>query len=98
MNKSVKLHVYAAMAAGLMLLPIAAHAQASPAATAGGTTTASDATSTDTRGDRTDRHDYGWVGLAGLLGLAGLMGRKRDGRYSTASSGTTRSDVTGTRR
>jgi hypothetical protein len=92
MNKSVKLHVYAALAAGLMLLPIAAHAQASPAATAGGTTTASDATRTDT-----DRHDYGWIGLAGLLGLAGLMGRKRDGRYSTASSGTTRSDVTSTR-
>jgi hypothetical protein len=66
MNKSVKLHVYAALAAGLMLLPIAAHAQASPVATAGGTTTASDATSTDTRGDRTDGHDYGWVGLAGL--------------------------------
>jgi len=90
MNKSIKLHVYVAVAAGLALSPIAAHAQASPAATAGGTTTTSDATGTYGRGDRNDHHDYGWIGLAGLLGLAGLMGRKRDNRYDTTSSGTRR--------
>ena len=56
----------------------------------GGTTTTSDATGTDARGDRNDHHDYGWIGLAGLLGLAGLMGRKRDDRYDTTSSGTRR--------
>jgi hypothetical protein len=96
MNKFIKLHVYAAVAAGLALSPVAVHAQASPAATAGGTTTTSDVTGTDARGDRNDHHDYGWIGLAGLLGLAGLMGRKRDDRYDTTSSGR-RSDVTGTR-
>ena len=98
MNKSIKLHVYAAVAAGLALSPISAHAQASPAATAGVTTTTSDAPGTDTRGDSNDHHDYGWIGLAGLLGLAGLMGRKRDDRYDTTSGGIGRSDPTGTRR
>ena len=97
MNRSIKLHVYAAVAAGLALSPIAAHAQASPAATAGGTTTTSNATGTDARGDRNDHHGYGWIGLAGLLGLAGLMGRKRDDRYDTTRIGTRRSDQTGTR-
>jgi hypothetical protein len=96
MNKFIKLHVYAAVAAGLALSPIAVHGQASPAATAGGTTTTSDATGTDARGDRNDHQDYGWIGLAGLLGLAGLMGRKRDDRYDTTTSGR-RSDLAGTR-
>ena len=97
MNKLLKLHIYAAAAAGLALSPIAAHAQASPPATAGGTTTTSDVTGTDVRGDRNDHHDYGWVGLAGLLGLAGLMRRNRDDRYDTAGSRTRRSDLAGTR-
>jgi hypothetical protein len=97
MNKSIKLHVYAAVAAGLALSPIAAHAQTSPTGNARGITTTSDATGTDVRGDRNDRHNYGWIGLAGLLGLAGLMGRKRDDRYGTASSGSRRADLAGTR-
>ena len=90
MNKLMKFRIYSAVVGGLVLAPIAAHAQASPAATTGATTTA-DATGTDVRGDRTEHHDYGWIGLAGLLGLAGLMGRKRDDRYDT----TRRSDQTG---
>ena len=98
MNKLIKLHVYAAVAAGLALSPIAAHAQTSPAGNASGTTTTtSDVTGADARGDRDVRHDYGWIGLAGLLGLVGLLGRKRDDRYNTASSGTRRADLSGTR-
>jgi LPXTG-motif cell wall-anchored protein len=98
MNKSIKLHVYAAVAAGLALSPIAVHAQTSPTGNARGTTTMSDATGIDARGDRNDHHNYGWIGLAGLLGLAGLMGRKnRHDRYDTASSGSRRADLAGTR-
>lgn len=98
MNKSIKLHVYAAVAAGLALLPIAAHAQASPAANdRGTTTTTSDATANDTRGDRNDHHDYGWIGLAGLLGLAGLMRKSRDDRYDRSRSANDRADLTNTR-
>jgi hypothetical protein len=96
MNKSIKLHVYAVVAAGLALSPIIAHAQTSPTGNARRTTTTSDATA-DARGDRNDRHNYGWIGLAGLLGLAGLMGRKRDDRYGTASTGSRRVDLAGTR-
>jgi hypothetical protein len=97
MNKSIKLHVYAVVAAGLALSPIIAHAQTSPTGNARRTTTTSDATAADSRGDRNDRHNYGWIGLAGLLGLAGLMGRKRDDRYGTASTGSRRVDLAGTR-
>ena len=97
MNKLIKLHVYAAVAAGLALSPIAAHAQTSPAVNARETTTTSDATGTDARGDRNNHTDYGWIGLAGLLGLLGLMRRSRGDRYDTASSATRRSDLAGTR-
>ena len=97
MNKSIKLHVYAVVAAGLALSPIIAHAQTSPTRNPRGTTTTSDVTAADARSDRNDRHNYGWIGLAGLLGLAGLMGRKRDDRYGTASTGSRRVDLAGTR-
>jgi len=98
MNKSIKLHVYAAVAAGLALSPIAAQGQTSPAGnTSGTTTTTSDVTGINARGDRDVHHDYGWIGLASLLGLAGLLGRKRDDRYDTASSGTRRADLSGRR-
>ena len=97
MNKSTKIHVYAAVAAGLALSPIAAHAQTSPGTDTRGTTATSDATGTDVRGDRNDHHDYGWIGLAGLAGLAGLIRRRRDDRYDSAGSATKRSDFAGTR-
>jgi hypothetical protein len=93
MNKSIKLHVYAALAAGLALSPVAAHAQTSPTGNAGGTTTASDATGADTRGYRNEH----WIGLAGLLGLLGLMRRDRTDRYDKANSASRRSDLAGTR-
>ena len=95
MNKSTKLHIYAAVAAGLALSPIAAHAQTSPGNPGGGTTR-SDATGTDPRGDRNDHHDYGWIGLVGLIGLAGLLRRDQNDRYDTAR-GTKRSDLAETR-
>jgi MYXO-CTERM domain-containing protein len=95
MNKLMKLHIYAAMAAGLALSPIAAHAQTSPSGDARGTTTTtSDATGSDARNDHPD---YGWIGLAGLLGLLGLMRKRRDDRYDTATSDSRRADLSRTR-
>jgi hypothetical protein len=97
MNKLMKLYVYAAMAAGLALSPIAAHAQTSPTGNTGvTTTTTSDATGTNARGERDDHRDWGWIGLAGLLGLLGLMRRDRRDRNETASNATRRSDQAGT--
>jgi MYXO-CTERM domain-containing protein len=92
MKNSTKLHIYAAVAAGLALSPMAAHGQASPAAT-GAETTTYNSTTTDDRGDRREHHNYGWIGLLGLLGLAGLMRKNRDdvARYNTTT--TRRSDV-----
>lgn len=92
MNKSIKLHVYAAVAAGLALCPIAAHAQTSPAAA-----TRSDTAAADARGDRDEHHDYGWIGLAGLLGLIGLIRKNRHNHYDTTSTGSRRPDLTSTR-
>ena len=92
MNKSIKLHVYAAVAAGLALSPIIAHAQTSPPATS-----RPDAAASAARGDRNDRHDYGWLGLAGLFGLAGLIRKNRHDRYDTDSRGSRRADLAGTR-
>ena len=84
MNKLIRFHVYAAMAAVLALSPIAAPAQTSPTGNARETTTLSDA--------RDDRHtDWGWLGLGGLLGLLRLMRRDRRDRYDTTSSATRRS-------
>jgi hypothetical protein len=97
MNKTTKLHVYAAVAAVLALSPIAAHAQTSPSTNAGSATATSDATGTDARGYGNEHHDYGWIGLAGLLGLLGLMRRDRRDRYDTTGSSTRRSDLAGTR-
>ena len=95
MNKLIKLHVYAALAAGLALSPIAACAQTSPTGNIGRSATTSDVTGTDASGDRDDRPDWGWIGLAGLLGLIGLMRRNRGDRYDTAGC-TRRSDLAGT--
>ena len=97
MNKSIKLHVYAVVAAGIALSPIAAHAQTSPSGDAGATTTTADATGTDAPGYRTEHHNYGWIGLAGLLGLLGLMRRDRRDGYNAGNSATRRSDLAGTR-
>jgi hypothetical protein len=97
MNKLMKIHVYAAVAAGLALSPMAAHAQTSPSGNAGATTTTSDATGMNARGDRNDHSDWGWIGLAGLLGLFGLMRRDRTDRYDTTGSAARRSDVASTR-
>ena len=97
MNKSIKLHVYAALAAGLALSPIAAHAQTSPAANSReGITTSADA-GRDERGNRNHYRDYGWLGLVGLLGLAGLIRKNRHDRYDTTSIDRRRSDLAGTR-
>lgn len=93
----MKIHIYTAVAAGLALSPIAAHAQTSPTGNAGATTTTSEATGTDARGYGNEHHDYGWIGLAGLLGLLGLMRRDRRDRYDTTSNATRRSDLAGTR-
>ena len=92
LNKSIKLHVYTVVAAGLALSPIAAHAQTSPAAA-----TRSDTGTTDARGDRNEHHDYGWIGLAGLLGLLGLMRKNRHNHYDTTSTGSRRPDLIATR-
>ena len=79
-TQNKKLCAYAAISVALTLSPLAAFGQASPATSpATDTTTSSQTTVRDDRGDGRVHHNYGWVGLLGLLGLTGLM-RKRDDR------------------
>lgn len=89
--KNTKLQVVTAAAFALALSPLVAHAQTSPAATTGETSTYN-ATTTDDRGMNREHYNYGWVGLLGLLGLTGLM-RKRDGRVERYDTGAGRAEV-----
>ena len=89
MNNSTKLRVFGTTALAMALLPMAAYAQTSPAATASDTTTTTSATTaTDDRADRHEHHNYGWIGLLGLLGLTGLMrrGPERRDTYDTTAA------------
>jgi hypothetical protein len=91
MKNSTQLRLLAGVAAGLALSPLAAHAQVSPAATAGETTTSSPVDTTGYRGERHEHHNYGWIGLLGLLGLTGLMRRGPERRevYGTTTARST---------
>jgi MYXO-CTERM domain-containing protein len=89
-TQNKKLCAYAAISAALTLSPLAAFGQASPATSpVNDTTTSSQTTVRDDRGDGRVHHNYGWVGLLGLLGLAGLM-RKRDDRVNYSDRTDTR--------
>ena len=91
MKNSTKLRLYALLAAGLALSPVAARAQASPAATTSETTTYN--STTDDRGTQREHHNYGWIGLLGLLGLTGLMRRGTERRDVYETTDTRRTDT-----
>jgi hypothetical protein len=63
----------AALAGGLLLLPLTASVGAQT-----GTANDNTARTTVRSEDRRDNdHDYGWLGLVGLAGLLGLIPKKR---------------------
>ncbi len=78
--KLKKLYLVSAACALVVLSPLVAGAQISPAPTVRDITTTV---------DRDDDHDYGWIGLLGLIGLAGLMGKKKDDRRYETTTGRT---------
>jgi hypothetical protein len=80
-NQNKKLCAYATMVIALSLSPLAAYGQTSASPANNATTTSSQTTVADDRGDRREHHNYGWIGLFGLLGLTGLMRKRQEDRH-----------------